>query len=333
MSSVTHGLKWLVTGASLAGACLLAEAGLRVWIPASDVDLFTYAAPPGLYRVMKPHARGVVYGVPIETNSMGFRDPQDWAAAKPPGERRIIVLGDSFTVSAGVPFARIYTAQLEQRLQALAPPGTRIRVMNLAVGGYNVDRYALMLTHAGLALDPDAVLVGIFPYNDFSQGQIDQDRRIAAGTRPIPTRDRREGSYLYLLCRAAGWALKSALTARVGAAAGSPAPLEHLSALAAIAETARQRGMPAAAVLLPHTAPDAAGQRAAHARVLAACERIGLACVDLLDDFAASGAPMRRFKLNVLDGHPNAAYHDLVSSRLAVALADWAEARPPARLE
>ncbi len=310
--------------AGLLAACVLMEAGLRLRIPASNVDLFTYTAPPELYRVMRPNVRGVVYGVPIETNNWGFRAKEDWAAQKPLGERRIIVLGDSFTVSAGVPFERIYTAQLEQRLQALRPAGPHVRVMNLAVGGYNLQRYSSMLTEVGLALDPDGIVVGIFPYNDFKKESIDRDRRIASGALPVP-RDRREGSYLYLLCRATGWSLKSALSARFSAETEPQAWTEQSKALEAIAQTARQKGIPATAVLLPNTAPDFAGQRAAHEKVLALCERIGMRCVDSLDDFAVSGIPAHRFKLNIIDGHPNTAYHNRVSSRLSRELAGWVE--------
>ena len=286
-------VKLLVIGASLAVACGLVEAGLRAWIPASNVSLFR-DTPSALSRVMKPNVRGVVYGVPMETNNMGFRDEEDWVTEKPPGERRIVIVGDSFTVSAGVPFARIYSERLERRLQALGPAGNRLRVMNLAVGGYSIVRYAVMLTEVGLPLDPDAIIVGVFPYNDFTTEQ------------PPPARGRFETWRLYRLWRVAGWSLKSLLTYRLGTKPEPEAWEANISALKTIAELARRAGIPVTAILLPNVVSDFSGQRMAHEPIQIACQRIGMTCVDALDDFLASGIPARRFTLNLLDGHPNA---------------------------
>jgi lysophospholipase L1-like esterase len=237
-------------------------------------------------------------------------------------------VGDSFTVSAGVPFAHIYSERLERRLQALGPAGNRLRVMNLAVGGYDIVRYAVMLTEVGLTLDPDAVIVGIFPYNDFAAGQRAQDERIAKGLQPPPTRDRFETWRLYQLWRVTGWSLKSMLTYRLGTEPEPKAWEENVRALETIAALARRKGVPVAAILLPNVMSSFSGQRGAHERVRAVCGRIGMTCVEALDDFLASGIPARRFRLNLLDGHPNARYHEIVAARLAAALAGWAAEGP-----
>lgn len=84
---------------------------------------------------MKPNIQGVVYGVPFETNNMGFRDKEPWTDTKMKNEFRILVLGDSYTVSAEVAFENIYSQLLEKMLQSRNSTHYSFNVMNLGVGG------------------------------------------------------------------------------------------------------------------------------------------------------------------------------------------------------
>ena len=155
------------------------EAYLRLTIPGSSREsIYEYTLSTKRYKVMKPNARVVAWGKELRTNELGFRDATPRLAPKRPGEFRIVVLGDSFTVSAGVDFSRIYTTLLEQRLKEKHPGA---RVINLAVGGYNVVQYAAVLEEVALGLDPDMVVVALYPENDFSMDTYEENFRIASG--------------------------------------------------------------------------------------------------------------------------------------------------------
>lgn len=94
----------------------------------------------------------------VTTNSRGLRGLREVPRPKPAGERRILVVGDSFTFGDGVPDADVYTAKLEARL-----PG--VRVVNLGVLGYGTDQQYLRLRQMGFDYEPDLVLLGLFAPN------------------------------------------------------------------------------------------------------------------------------------------------------------------------
>src|SRR5919108_425044 len=100
-------------------ACLLLAAvllaGIEIWlrltIPASSGgSIFEYTLETPRYKRMKPNARIVAWGEELTTNQLGFRDDAPTLGPKRKDEFRIIALGDSFTVSAGVAFDRIWTS-------------------------------------------------------------------------------------------------------------------------------------------------------------------------------------------------------------------------------
>jgi lysophospholipase L1-like esterase len=103
-----------------------------------------------------PNRHGRYYGVEIRTNSMGLRD-REYALEKPAGKRRIVVIGDSFTLGWGVPFDSIFSKRLEALLNQ---NGDRYEVINLGVGNYNTTMEVELFKWKGLPLRPDmAVLV------------------------------------------------------------------------------------------------------------------------------------------------------------------------------
>jgi len=91
----------------------------------------------------------------LTTNSLGMRGPVDVPLEKPPGERRIVVVGDSFTFGHGVKDEEVWTEKLAQRIGG-------VRVLNLGVPGYGLDQQCLRLEELGMRLAPDLVLVGLF---------------------------------------------------------------------------------------------------------------------------------------------------------------------------
>jgi hypothetical protein len=294
------------------------EAYLRLTVPASSSEtIYEYTLGTKRYKLMKANAAVTAWGKELRTNALGFRDGP--VGPKLPGEYRIIVLGDSFTVSAGVDFDQIYTRRLEKL--------TGARVVNLAVGGYNIVQYALVLQEVGLHLEPDMVLVAVFPDNDFSNDTYESNLHVASGrTSAEPRPAWYESLYVH---RAYGTRVENKLSSMMGTKpAGAPSAgwQDNLAALKAIAAIARERKLALEVVLLPHTW-NFERQRPLFDKVQNECAVLGLECHSLLDAFVKSGVKESTLRLNPLDAHPNERYNAIV----AEALASMIERRPGAQ--
>jgi hypothetical protein len=95
----------------------------------------------------------------VRTNALGFREPR-LPGPKPPGVRRIVALGDSFTQGYGVEEDEAYPRLLEGLLDG-------VEVINLGVGASCPLDYAANFEEVGRAYEPDLVLVGLMT-NDVS---------------------------------------------------------------------------------------------------------------------------------------------------------------------
>jgi len=100
-----------------------------------------------------------------ETNSYGLRDVER-SIAKPPGVKRVILLGDSVVVGHGLPQL---DDLMSRQLERLFPAGS-VEVLNMAVSGYCTRSEVELLKEKGLQFDPDLVIV-VFVENDFTNFQ------------------------------------------------------------------------------------------------------------------------------------------------------------------
>ena len=309
--------------AATAALLALGEIALRLALPSSSsgsIYLYTLATPR--YKVMKPNAAVTAWGKELRTNELGFRDAA--VPEKPPGELRIVVLGDSFTVSAGVEQRDIWTTLLQKRLREKYP---RVRVLNRAVGGYNIVQYRMVLEEVGLRLKPDLLLVALFPDNDFSLEGYDGNFRAASGASP-EAQPWHEELYVYraylrrVAARLKGWLGEPGQRQAGDDRAGWDA---NVAALQAIADIARREQLPLEVALLPHTW-NFERERALFARVNDVCRGQQLACVDLRAAFAARRLDEASLRLNLLDAHPNENYNAAVAEELAPRLARLVEA-------
>ena len=91
-------------------------------------------------------------------NASGFRDV-DHAVEKPPGIKRIVVLGDSVTNGYGVEWERVFSHILQSQL------GGQIEIINIAAGGLNTPQEVHLFEQEGLAYNPDLVILN-FILND-----------------------------------------------------------------------------------------------------------------------------------------------------------------------
>jgi hypothetical protein len=182
-------------------ACVLTLAFLEISL--ALVAPVPHAAENNLYYVPDPHtgflpkASSVGWyreqNVAASINSYGLRD-DEFPLAKPPGELRILVLGDSFTAGANVEQDATY-AQVLEHLLSEAFPASAIQVINSGVGAWGPFQYAQYYEHYGQSFDPDMVLLGFFVGNDmYRQTTAVEETRTAILGRRV-SRDSAEKSF------------------------------------------------------------------------------------------------------------------------------------------
>ena len=132
-----------------------------------------YVMAPGFRRDVRTH----VFSARMETNRMGLRDHE--IAPPAPGTLRILGIGDSFTlgIHAGA-LERCYLKRLETLVSAQLADGehvradgsawTRAEFVNAGIDGYGTLQEVGLLERLGPTLHPDAVLLGFYLGNDFT---------------------------------------------------------------------------------------------------------------------------------------------------------------------
>lgn len=177
-SSSRKGLIWSVL--LLLGALLLAEAGLRMYASAHDLEpeelgrrgaeAETAGAELSTFDLLRPShhdrviyeleagVRGTLGGRLVETNAHGFRG-RERDLEKPAGVFRIVGLGDARMFGSGVAEGQTFLDLLERRLNAAGRGEQRYEALNFAVPGFNTVQEVAMLEHRALAFDPDLVMV------------------------------------------------------------------------------------------------------------------------------------------------------------------------------
>jgi len=106
-----------------------------------------------------------VYGLtpdlppPVRTNDHGFRG-EAVAVSKPPGVRRIVMLGDSITFGNGVAWNQTFSWILQENLNRAAS-GRSYEVLNLGVTGYNTAQELATLRELGLQFSPDLIVLNV----------------------------------------------------------------------------------------------------------------------------------------------------------------------------
>ncbi len=152
---------------------LWGELFTRVLLPQNvDTVLDILHPDPVLGYVYEPGARhvqrGREYDVPFDINSLGLRDreydPKDEDAV------RVLLMGDSFSLSHGETLANSLPAQVERALVAgLRERGraAHVEVINGSNGGYTPYHYWKGYRRWREPLRPDLVLVGLYTGNDY----------------------------------------------------------------------------------------------------------------------------------------------------------------------
>jgi lysophospholipase L1-like esterase len=166
------------------------EAGLRLAGGSEAAPEFQqlFAHEPGMtaYRLRpgaKAHYKTPEFETDIAINSSGVRDRE--IPPKPPGERRIVVLGDSLVLSVQVQGNETFCSLLEKRLNARRGVGDpTYRVINAGVQGYGPVEELEFYQNVASRFEPDVVLVAVFVGNDAMEAS-DSASRLPSDGRPI----------------------------------------------------------------------------------------------------------------------------------------------------
>ena len=105
----------------------------------------------------------VEYVTRVDINSHGLRE-REIDYQKPPGLRRVLVLGDSFVEATEVAVEDAFPRRLEAHLAAAGGPPTQ--VINAGAVSYGTAQEYLLLKHEGLRYQPDLVVLLFFSGND-----------------------------------------------------------------------------------------------------------------------------------------------------------------------
>jgi hypothetical protein len=125
--------------------------------PASSSDYLPFTTPRATT------VEGPNFGK-IEFNELGYRGPDPRTIGKPPHYRRILLLGDSFTLGWGLAEEDTFASRIRKAYAGSAPA---VEVINAGYhDGYSPDAYYAYLLREGLALAPDLIVEIIFTGND-----------------------------------------------------------------------------------------------------------------------------------------------------------------------
>jgi lysophospholipase L1-like esterase len=142
----------LLTGLLTAeAACIMAYDVLRVY---QQRPSWVF----GLTYENVPHFESNIRGIRYRFNSWGMVG-EDIPTAKPTGERRLVLLGDSIAMGVGVRAEQSSTKLVERALSKIAPSGGRVRILNFGTLSYNLWDYYYCLRGKGWRFQPDGVLL------------------------------------------------------------------------------------------------------------------------------------------------------------------------------
>lgn len=265
--------------------------------------------PEGLYLPsatrqyrLRPGFRGVFrypeFQTPVRINGQGLRADRDYGPPEA-GTRRILAVGDSFTMGYSVAVERTWVRVLESRL---GPPW---EVLNAGVPGYSTWQELAWLDEEGWAFRPEIVLLGFFLGNDVADNarpelpvEIRDGRLIAAdsqaGTLPLALRlGIARHSHLYHLA----WPVQRTLLGKPARQTAERYPEAGWEATAVLVDRLARRCAARQARLLVLLIPekdqvesrDTPGVTAPSQRMRELCRQAGAGFLDLLDTLSGPG--------------------------------------------
>ena len=311
-------------GLALVAGLAVAEIVLRVFDLAPPPALSTvterdFERIPGIFAPGQRVTRqsGTAFEHNVTVDSLGFRG-RDFPRAKPPGELRVLHVGDSFTFGHNVEDRETLPARLQQLLEERCGEAT---VINAGLSGSTILGQAAMIER-GLSLEPDLVVL-MYHENDLDElafvriwDQLAVNRRTKS-TFPVSI-----GYHLArntALGRVALQARASIQVAEANTRAEHPMDVilldstrvEYERRLAQVDRRLQAVGIPLLFVAFPHPSSVRRGRGGRdYDWVVTTAERLGIHTVDLLPGLSAAGA-VEELYLLPLDYHPSPKGHEL----------------------
>ncbi len=119
--------------------------------------------PGTLVPNMNFHAVRDEFDVTYRTNGLGYRGEFPKSIGKPGGVKRVILLGDSFTMGWGSDESKSFAGILTARFRARG-----VEVINAGYhDAYSPDAYYAYVVKEGLELQPDLLIIYLFTGNDW----------------------------------------------------------------------------------------------------------------------------------------------------------------------
>ncbi|MCR9247709.1 MAG: GDSL-type esterase/lipase family protein [bacterium] len=172
-----RGLKFylLAALAMTVSTVLVAEIALRIWdplrLPLEDMRGFYQLDGEGRIETT-PGWQGEQFvegrGVPVHMNALGLRGPE--ISARVAGEKRVLVLGDSYIWGQGVTDDATVPARLQEQLRAA---GHKVTVGNAGMFGAGPREWGYTLTRFREAFEPDVVVAVLYVGNDVQNTLMD----------------------------------------------------------------------------------------------------------------------------------------------------------------
>jgi hypothetical protein len=139
--------------------------------PDTDSDLkYFYEPAPNTIINNKPSWLSPDYSYTITTNTDSLNERFDYSIEKNPDVFRIVTIGNSFTYGQYVDTKENYPERLEDMLNdnSLCKSNKKFEVINLGVGGYDIEYSVNRFKARGQKYSPDLVLWFLMNH-DFSQ--------------------------------------------------------------------------------------------------------------------------------------------------------------------
>lgn len=273
--------------------------------------------------------------VPVAISRWGIREREEIGPDKPPGQRRIVCIGDSFTFAWGVPVEAGWVRLLERDLRRT---GQDIVTVNCgAAGAIVVDEYWHALRTRFHVFQPDAVVVGIclndlLPCNGLCViwpgpaptgiALVDRVRALWHDPLAVPP-DVDLVGHLLALPQQEGERNRLYNDDIPFAAMWSQQAPQH--ALIAMRDWCRERQVPFAVVLWPFLQGLGPGEHypftRMHELVVAFCAANGVPCLDLLPTLRGR-VPAAELWVTPADMHPNPRAHELAAEAVSPFIKD-----------
>jgi lysophospholipase L1-like esterase len=177
-------------------------------------------------------------------NAQGLRDDRP-VGPKEPGEKRLLVLGDSVTFGAEVRTDEAYPAQMEEALHRAGRPW---RVLNAGVTSYDAGQEADWLEEFGWQLEPDVVAIA-FCRNDVYPSDRSNGKLRTATSAPVSWLT--EHSVVAFYLERGVWFGQARLASRFGRQDAPPSFEAVEEPYRRLAARARERRVPVVLIVFP----------------------------------------------------------------------------------